>query len=1041
MSITSSININLPYVAVGCCVVLLGILLYRIANILCSSLVNGLLSIQSNKIKSPLKQFAYKGLIGHALQYVVLVLNCLFKLLIVIFRVGFLVLYSLLPIVLLALTLALIQRRWSETMLVLVDVFNGPFGSTLRWLVIIPLSVIDTVGIYLIPIWNLCVFTFVQAPLQLLMWMIKGSGSSNIMAGLRCIGDAAPFFAMEVKNFVEANAVSCETSRALCTNVSFGGSLCSDIDIASAAVVCLDPVKRELVLDSTLLKFQMASGHFLSAIEVTCESLGILAKVICFPLTDPTLWKAIDRFVNSILSFIIVAPSSAIQRCKLAGGFSNRPSMCTPDFGPAFRLLAVSAETIGTAITHWIDVLYLLVFNQQDIQTVCSFDADMNAIWQDPVTNRLFGTNFTSLIRLSQTTFALSDGVSVVYVKDKAGQISRTYSPLAWPSPVNPTYGIARVILPGGVDVQDGGVGLFGCTCNDTLPTLLQCHIVTKNGNVWVLPVKWSLSSETQILTCSRLRIAVQSIRWPQQRVVASQLSSTIPITCKDSSTCLIGDVAIYAVPICGSSDGVQAMACFPEKTFTRGICFPYCMAIHMQHEGLQPLTMRGAAEWEYGVVVAKRDCVPIASLSTNEPGIKTSCSVAADSAGQYVSTNPASSNDPAARCIYDATCTTIVSNKSTMPGYSSYSSVIPYIKAASGGVRLILDGQPLVLAAGIQMRMYYSVADSAHFVDFPTLVGNQYNEFTVEANSPIGIPTVSIEGHTPRQGPEYERPGFVYPPPMYIQLNIPYNPATVSLEALWYVANPSYAWAYAMINYCASMGNRAETQIMLLSSYSPTRLWRIRYQDGSCFISSQNGNHFCAPDVATASAIDKSREIPFMTSGIVEDSTQLYDMCTSGMQYNLWVETLEDFDELNIVIGVRRGNISDIAYLMSKSQVAFGGGGKTVYYFVNKNDVSKIQESVPWKFGGGENYKNSLSSAEDVFGLLCPALRFLPDFGSVIGHSLAAVAHLFKTPVNFVLNPFAIMELLSARSLNICPENSLLHSSLNDCGMSLFSF
>ena len=1053
MTVTSTINQNLPYIAIASCVVLIGILLHRITRIFCTSLIAALFLIQEKSEKTPLKQFAHRGLIGQAVQFFVLIFVCFLRLIITALRLGGLIIYTLLPLVILAVVLALIQQRWSEFMLILVEMFNGPFGSTLQMMVTIPLSILDTVGVYILPIYNLFVLIFVQAPLQFLLWMFKGNAAYHAMAGLRSIGDATPILATNVKAFVNANSVSCETSGALCTNISHGeGVLCTDIDSPSAATVCLDPSRRELKLSPVFDKLRVASGHFLITLGTSCEAVGLMANVTLYPTTDPVFWSAVESFINGILFATVGAPSSAIQRCKLAGGFSARPAMCTPDFGPAFKLLADASQKLGVAITHWLDVGYLFIFNQQDIKTTCSYDADLVAIWQDTVANRVLGTNITVLIRMSQTTFAISDGNSVIYIKDKGGQVTRTYSPSAWPTPVNPTYGIARVLLPGGVDVHDGGVGLMGCTCNDTSPALLQCHVITRNGNVWVLPVQWSLSSETQLLTCSRLRISVQSIRWPQRRVVASQLtsSSTTPTNCLDSASCLAGDVAIYVVPICGSSDGFKAMACFPEKLFSRGICFPYCMAVRMQHEGLQPLTMRGAAEWEHGVVIAKRDCIPVqktpsmsnptttTTTTTTSANIQTICSISVDSAGQTMaintSTTTLTSPENSQQCNYDYTCTTVISDKSVVSGYSAKSHVIPYINSASGGARLVLDGQPLAMAAGIQMRMYKSPADNdAYFVDFPTLVGNQYNEFTVEVNSPVGIPVVAFSGSVPSQSRFYERAGYIFPPPEYVQSRIPYNPATVSTEALWYAANPSYEWAYAMINYCASRGNISQTQIMMLSSYAPTRLWRIRYQDGGCFISSQDGGHVCSSDIATSSSIDLTKELSVMSSKSVSDSTQLYDTCVSGVQFNLWVESLEDFDDVNIVVGVRRGSMSDIATLLSENTET---KGKTVFYFVKKSDITKIQESVPWRLSSDAGGPDA-----EIFDLSCPALRFLPDFGAVVGHSLAAVFHLFKTPVNFMLNPFAILELLNARALQTCPENNLIHSTLDDCGMALVSF
>ncbi len=56
------------------------------------------------------------------------------------------------------------------------------------------------------------------------------------------------------------------------------------------------------------------------------------------------------------------------------------------------------------------------------------------------------------------------------------------------------------------------------------------------------------------------------------------------------------------------------------------------------------------------------------------------------------------------------------------------------------------------------------------------------------------------------------------------------------------------------------------------------------------------------------------------------------------------------------------------------------------------------------------------------------------------MGHSLAAVAHLLKMPINFILNPFAIWELIRARADGACPENSLMHTAAANCGMQLLS-
>jgi len=591
---------------------------------------------------------------------------------------------------------------------------------------------LEAVGNYVLPIYNLAIFIFVQFPLQVLLWFITGEASSHVMLGLRSLGGAAPIFTAEVKAFIAKNSPGssslCESSRVICTNVSQGGVLCTNLDAGSIATLCLDPSRRELALETFFQQIQSAFGHFIMAIGTSCRCLDTISKVALFPTADYTFWKSADKIINGILHATIVAPLTSAQRCQLAGGFFARPAMCTPDFGPAFEFFASAAKLLGTSITHWIDVLYIFIFTQQDIETACSHESDFSSIWDDQISKRMFGSNTTILIRMTPSTFALSDGTSVVYVNDNnaaGGEITRTYSPSAWPVPVNPEYGIARVMLPGGVNVQDGGVGLMGCNCRENATAMLECSIITKTGDVWILPVKWSLSSETQLLSCKRLRISVQTIRWPHRRVVTVTTSFPQQECGDGSSFCLVGDVAIYAVPICGSPNGVESMACFPEKYFTKGVCFPYCMALHMQHEGLQPITMRGASEWEQGVVMAKRDCVPLSSNNGGGGGggssstTTTTCTVSSmDTISQSI---PTEGGGGGVQCTHDITCTSTVVNKSNVVGYGKESNVIPYINSVSNdGVRLILDGQPLVLAAGVQMRMYKYPADSqTYFADF----------------------------------------------------------------------------------------------------------------------------------------------------------------------------------------------------------------------------------------------------------------------------------------------------------------------------------
>jgi len=503
-------------------------------------------------------------------------------------------------------------------------------------------------------------------------------------------------------------------------------------------------------------------------------------------------------------------------------------------------------------------------------------------------------------------------------------------------------------------------------------------------------------------------------------------------------------------------------------------------MALRMKHEGLQQLTMRGASEWSDGVIMAMRDCSPPASKTASEipaadsaGSSSTICKINVDVAGQALQTmssanavilSTTANTDTAAAaassssCAYSSTCTAQMTEKNQIDEYGSHTSIASLISTASGGVRLVLNGQPMAIGGGVHMRIFSTVSTTTTglsdnqgegggaqqmlktYADFPTLVGNQWNEFTMEPHAPQGVPVVQTASVPSQQhATPNVRQTTIDMPPNYVQdSSIPYNPGTLSPEALWYATNPSYEWAYALAQYCMSKGKVVETQIMMLSSYAPMRLQRVRYQDSACFIASGSKDNeiVCASDLFTASILDASKAIPGISSDATKKTSQLYDLCASNTVFNLWIDTLEYFDASNIAVGVRQGTMADLGNMLTSTSSEQGTAGKTVYYFVRVDDVSQIRADIPWP----TTTTTTSSTSTTISFENCPALRMLPNVGAVLGLSLQAVARLLGTIVNFILNPFAFPELIEARAAGACPENSLLHSALEDCGMALLS-
>ena len=642
------------------------------------------------------------GLVGYGVQFIVLVCLSALRLVTSCLRVVLFVAYTLLPFILLSVGLSLMQERWNESVAVLTDVFNGPLSSTVRSLVLTPILILDSVASATLPVYNFLVFAFVQMPVEILKFLLfKSDGPQHFMLALRALAAAAPELIRGGRAFVSANGMDACSSTYCIPNAS-----CVRLADNVIAQACFDPQQRELDLLPALVHVQQAAAHGVMSLGASCQSAALILNVTLFPLTDPIAWFALDRAVNALLSGLVVAPLIAVQRCSIAGGFMARPAMCTPDLGHAWGLAATAMLSLGDALTHWTDALYLIVFEGDTIEKACTNANDYeDGLWADPAVRRLFGSNATALVRLSPQAFALTDGVSIVYVYESP--MVKAYIPFAWPFPINTGYGVASVWLPSGVDAGDGGVGLFGCECTDTTTTTttttalsVRCATVTRSGSVYITPVEFSLGAEAQLLTCDRVRINVQSLRWSRRRAAVVHLGGgggAPPPACASGvgAGCLAADAAVWLMPVCGTGESSQkALACFSEKSFTRGICFPYCMGLRMQHEGLvRPVMMRGAAEWTGGVIIASRDCVPITTTTTTTSGSgggaeegggggRTVCTVAADATGsklpQVASTTTTTGGVISTpKCVWSSTCTTVFPNKTIFDGYSM-GSVLP---------------------------------------------------------------------------------------------------------------------------------------------------------------------------------------------------------------------------------------------------------------------------------------------------------------------------------------------------------------------------
>ena len=1006
MTPTAVLNAHLPETATAASLLVLGALVVRIAQLLVGLWIDALPlpSLRRRGAKRTLLQrFAGLGLVSAAVNFASAVLMSLARLAVAALHAMCTVVWALLPLVMLALLLALAQSRWADAMQLLTGAFNGPVGSTLRWALLAPLTLLDFVGQYVVPLWNLGWLVLFHMPLRFVGWLLSGSGAVQLVYALRELAAAPAPFMQSAAAFAAANL------RTDC-----GGD---GLAPALAAQACLDPKLRELDFVPAARHVQLAATHVVLSLSGSCGALGLLLNATLFPLTDASLWYAGDRLLNAALAALVVAPSSAALRCGMAGGMALRPAMCTPDFAPAFRCAAEAALRVGEALTHWMDAVYLWV------RALLAADAAAPDLWPWQAT-AAFGGNATALVRLSGTDAALTDGTGVLWLTGKRW----TLAPDVWPLPVDTRYGIARVRLGAAQD------GLLGCACSGRVE--LVCAIVTpassSNETAWVLPGVFSLAAESQRLAaCDRVRINVQSLRWAQARIAVQRLAPALP---QVAATGLVAaDAAVYVTPICGAQAGGEALACLPEASYTHGICFPYCLGVRFT-DGFRPLQLRGAAEWTQGVVLANTDCSAAPSTAPAAAGgTKTVCRVAAD---VTLPTADTAVDGSVATCSYATTCVSALADKAMHGGYGAQTAAPA---AADGGdARLLLDGQPLAIGGGVQLRAYQPPNATARF-DFPTLVGNQRNEFTVEPANPDGVNATTPPPATPSEQTATARQPTIDMPPLYVPSALPYNPGALARGALWYASNPSYAAFDALLRYCATGGRDVALAVMFLSSYAPLRVQRVLTAQDNCFVNANLGMQpLCADDLFTAQVLPDT--LPVLTGAQAASTDALYDLCVSQRPFDLYAEGLEYWDDANMVVAVRQGTVAEAAALLTQGNAS---AGRTAYRFVQSADITQIRADVPWPTSAlgtpASSFDSVLLGGANASVQGVPTAN-LPDLGGWVGHSLAAMIRALGVVANACLNPFAFPELLDARWAGTCPDDALRHSAMESCGMGLLS-
>ena len=241
--------------------------------------------------------------------------------------------------------------------------------------------------------------------------------------------------------------------------------------------------------------------------------------------------------------------------------------------------------------------------------------------------------------------------------------------------------------------------------------------------------------------------------------------------------------------------------------------------------------------------------------------------------------------------CPYAYACHTWVPNRTAVSSTYTGAAITGVTTAYAtpplgGGVYVALSGQPLVAAGGFLMRMRMLAQPSgalAYSVDFPQLVGDQHNEFTMDVGLSDGVPctppaavqSLSSVSETPGEITVCNslRQSYcpycpvcivimrVQVPPLDLDRVRLYNPATLSKGGvMWYAVNPSYSNADSFWRWCVT--HVAEQQCVITSEYAPIRLWRVQASASAYCTTTTDGSRVCDANVAVGFALNDAMQV-----------------------------------------------------------------------------------------------------------------------------------------------------------------------------------
>jgi hypothetical protein len=427
-------------------------------------------------------------------------------------------------------------------MIAVSDTWNRIIGPSAQVLVMWPMRLANLLFSALVPLWNAVIWLWKKVPSQILVSTVTNDMGTLVNIA-RAFAAAARASALSVVGWI-GSFVCCEDGGS-------GGAL-------SALICnprCYEAGERIFDFLSPLASIRQMVVYLAMWLRGMCGTLSGPVDVLTYPFMDINFAKGVHFLTNAVMYTATHLPALTARRCSAFGAES--PVMCIPDVEPVFQMASVGLRSMGQFIDNWLDVTVLIVEAALGrAPPACTQLPDM--LRDISFQSAFFGTNATVIAGMTEVMFARTDGLSVQYFS-----LSRDWQtvlhPGAFPFQTDVSYGIAAVAHISDLHHSTNGddtMALLGCSCADDPDTgmvltcgaavyddqvSLECFYVffifyfflTTHTNTTqqtdvaerTIPVIFQLASTARFMSCSKVKIKLQSLRWPASRNTASRLA------------------------------------------------------------------------------------------------------------------------------------------------------------------------------------------------------------------------------------------------------------------------------------------------------------------------------------------------------------------------------------------------------------------------------------------------------------------------------------------------------------------------------------